>query len=76
MGGRGRWLGFGRGIVVGWRTRVGRCESHLEGVGKLAVGEGCAGTLDGDVPPLLSPTSVLQLQGSALQGVVYSALTF
>ena len=28
---------------------VGQCGSHLEGVGELAVSEGCAEMLDGDV---------------------------
>ena len=51
VGGRGRGLGFGCGVVVvvGWRAGVRRCGSRLEGVGELAVGEGCAETLDGDV---------------------------
>ena len=48
VGGRGRGLGFGCG-VVGWRGGVGCCGSRLEGVSELAVGEGCAETLDGDV---------------------------
>ena len=47
-GGKGRGLGFGPGIVVGWRAGVGHCRSRLEGVGELAVSEGCEETFDGD----------------------------